>query len=148
MVIYSHRQLSLGIVLTNDILVEKRLDICRFRKFLQVQGTSAIFCVLRSFDNDFVGLLRTAIANIAVHTCNQEPDFALRASAKATASFILIIFSQCYFFLVQHLIIYIKVYGTTPRLSCHIPWLRVQSSNNRGQNRPTPCRSRYENDRR
>ena len=39
MIIYSYRQIALGIVLTDDVLVEECLDFCRFRQFLQVERT-------------------------------------------------------------------------------------------------------------
>ena len=95
-VIHGNRQITLGIVLANHILVKELFNLNRLRKFLQIQRTG-IRRPLHRLLHNFVCLLRTTVTDIATHPCNEKANLTFRSSTEATTSFIFRIFSQCTF---------------------------------------------------
>jgi hypothetical protein len=90
MVVHRHRQETLGIVLTNDILIEELLYFYGFRKFFQIQlrGT----CLLaspQSLLSNLISLGGATVADIAIHPRYEKSDFIFGATAKTASIFIL-----------------------------------------------------------
>ena len=99
MIVHRYRQETFRIILPDNILIEKILNLYRFRKFFQIQFHSATaFLGIQSLLSNLIGLDSTTIADVAVHPRYKEADLIFRASAE-TAS-VLVSFRVChiYFF--------------------------------------------------
>ena len=84
MVVYRYGQVALGLVLTDDVLIEKLVDIA-WGKFLGFAwkkcGLVAIFF---GFAYDFIRMTHTAIANMGVDARDEHSCFVLLFAAKRT----------------------------------------------------------------
>ena len=87
MIIYRYRQITLGVVLAVDILVQEVLDFFRFRQITQVQATRAVLLPHGLF-HDFMGLFRTTVTDTSVDAGNQETDLIFRTAAETAVPFV------------------------------------------------------------
>ncbi len=85
-VIDGHRKETLGLVLSDDILIEIVLDVDRLRYRLLFEA--ALSLRLRGIGeillHNPVGLLCAVLADIAVHTGDEQPALPFRPSAETT----------------------------------------------------------------
>ena len=135
-VIDRYGEISLGIVLSYDVLVEVILYLVRLGQLLQLQVHSLSLASLREVGKQhLIGLVHALIADAtAIHACQQESHFRLLTAterAVASGSFC----SSC------HLIPSRFCYRCG--LSCHTPAPPAMSSSNRGHCQPTPCHNPY-----
>ena len=100
-IVNSHRKETLGLVLTNNILVQIVLDLHGFGHRHRLFTRTAVAASLRSIReillHNTIGLLRTVLADIAIHTRDEQSALHFRPSAEATCLL------YHYFFLVRTL---------------------------------------------
>ena len=89
-VIYSHREIALGVVLTDDIFVEERLYLTRLRNLLKLCFffffTVCCFVGIRT-KIYLIDLLDAVVANHSAKTCHQETYLTFSPTAEATYVF-------------------------------------------------------------
>ena len=90
MIVDSYREIALGILLTDDILVDEFLDIRRFGKIFQLQLRS-ILRLFHGFCNYIICLNRTFVTDKAIHSCQHKGHLILRSATKAATSFSLFV---------------------------------------------------------
>ena len=103
-VVDGYGQILLCIVLTDDVFVEIFFYLCRLRHVVErhVERARVLTCSLRSeagFEHYLVGLLRTRVADEAVHSGYEEVYVLLASSAEATYFLWHFRFSLLFYFL-------------------------------------------------
>ena len=86
MVVDRYGKESFRVVLSDYILVDEFLDFYRLGQFLLIEfGSSGAFLALtQSFLSNLISLGSATVADVTVHSRNQESDFILRPAAEAT----------------------------------------------------------------
>ena len=125
MVVYRNGKSTLGVVLTNDILIEECLYLLWFGEFLHLE---VILWQHSLLAQDVMRLLHAVIADEAGHSGHQQSDLILGPATETATSFILL----------SHL--RITFYESIHGQSYHTPEPRLLSSSSRGHCRPIPCR--------
>ena len=98
MVIDSHGQITLRIILTDDILIKISLDLFGLRHLplLKLLLTRFLLLTAEVFLNDTISLCGTIFADIAVDTCYQQRHLLLTPPTEVTR-----FLHSHYFFLVR-----------------------------------------------
>ena len=98
-VVYRYGEVALGIILTDDVLVEERLYLLRFGKLVQIKV--CILAVLLSATHcltcNLVSLLGTLVADEPADTGDEHAHLGLRASAETAVLSLLF----CHYFLIS-----------------------------------------------
>ena len=99
MIVNSYRKETFCLVLTDHILIQILLDLHRLGNGIRLELT--VSTSLRSIGeillHNTVGLLRAVLADIAIHTRDEQSAFPIRPSTETTC------FLYHYFFLVRTL---------------------------------------------
>ena len=107
MVVNGHGHITLGVVLTDDILVEKFLDLRRLEQLLHLEGRRGGTPLLRGhvvLDDDPVAVLNTFVADVgAVDALKHDLHVAAlgaaeRAAVAARPVLMVVAFSRCHYF--------------------------------------------------
>ena len=86
-VVHCHRQVTLGLILSDDILVQKILDVLRLREIVQIQFLRGLFLLAESFLHNLMGLFRAAVTDTSVDAGDKEAHLVFRTPAETASSF-------------------------------------------------------------